>query len=180
LLVGSAATEKGFRSALRGDRVIHVASHGSYNLQNPLFSRIAVGAAVSQSPINDGRLEVHEILGLTTRSPLVFLSGCETAGSGTAAFGGGANEVSLAHAFLIAGAGTVVATRWMIDDATAAQIGGSFYRGLKSGNSPGQALAIAQRQALRNRKNLTWAAYSVFGAPPRNSAGSVRTTSAGM
>jgi CHAT domain-containing protein len=180
LLVGRAATEQRFRSALRADRVIHVASHGSYNLQNPLFSRIAVGTAASQSPEDDGRLEVHEILALTTRSPLVFLSGCETAGSGTAGFGSGADEVSLAHAFLIAGAGTVVATRWMIDDATAAQIGGSFYRELKSGNSPGQALAVAQRQALRNRKNFTWAAYSVFGAPPRNSAGSVRTTSAGL
>jgi CHAT domain-containing protein len=169
-LVGPAATEERFRAALMENRAVHVASHGSHNSQNPLFSRMIVGRERSSAPSNDGRLEVHEILGLTTRAPLVFLSGCETAvgSAGEGAFGQGSQEGSLAHAFLIAGATTVVATLWRIDDASAAGLAESFYTYLRRGSAPDQALALAQRQALAKRKDFTWAAYDVFGARSRN------------
>jgi CHAT domain-containing protein len=178
-LTGAAATEAGFRAALLEGRSVHVASHGSHNSQNPLFSRMIVGRARSAAPANDGRLEVHEILELTTRAPLVFLSGCETAigSEGEGAFARGSEEGSLAHAFLIAGAGNVVATLWRIDDMTAAGVAASFYKQLKAGAPPDKALAVAQRQALTDRRNYTWAAYDVFGSRSRNSATSVRTTS---
>jgi CHAT domain-containing protein len=177
-LIGPAATEERFRAAMLQGRTIHVASHGSHNSQNPLFSRMIVGRARSAARSDDGRLEVHEILELTTHAPLVFLSGCETGigGEGDGGFALGSDEGSLAQAFLIAGASTVVATLWRIDDMSAARLASSFYKQLKAGAAPDKALALAQREALIDRRNYTWAAYDVFGARSRNSAGRIRTT----
>lgn len=164
--IGASATEARFRASLLEGRSLHVASHGSHNSQNPLFSRMIVGRAQSAAPANDGRLEVHEILELTTHAPLVFLSGCETAvgQQGEGAFARESDEGSLADAFLIAGANTVVATLWRIDDTSAARLAASFYRQLKDGARPDKALAVAQRQALVDRRSYNWAAYDVFGS----------------
>jgi hypothetical protein len=78
VLVGSSADETAMRQALGSGAVVHVATHGVLNGVNPLFSRIELVRGRSPSPDNDGRLEVHEVLGLEIHSPLVFLSGCET------------------------------------------------------------------------------------------------------
>jgi len=37
-------------------------------------------------------------------------------------------------------------------------------------------MAEAQRKMIASRTGLTWAAYAVFGARPRNSAGAVRVS----
>src|SRR4029077_11054881 len=135
--LGPASTETAVRMALRSDKAVHVASHGMHNSQNPLFSSMTVGRGVGTAPASDGKLEVHEILALTTRSPLVFLSGCET-GLVSGAEGQiiqGSDESSLAQAFLIAGAQNVVATLWRVDDASAVRVAGSFYRHLRNGLS---------------------------------------------
>jgi CHAT domain-containing protein len=168
LRVGNTATELAVRAALRAGRSIHIASHGTHNSQNPLFSRMIVGRNRGQSSAEDGRLEVHEILGLSTTSPLVFLSGCETAlgSAGQGAFAEGSEEGSLAQAFLIAGAGDVVATLWRVDDAGAVRIAESFYRRLRSGKSTDQALTLSQREAISSERNYTWAAYTISGRGP--------------
>jgi CHAT domain-containing protein len=128
-----------------------------------------VGLDRNGSSSNDGYLEVHEILGLTTTSPLVYLSGCETAlgSSGQNSFASSSDENSIAHAFLVAGAGNVVATLWEVDDAGAVQIADSFYRGIASGQIPEEALARAQREAINARQSYTWAAYAFFGSGAR-------------
>jgi CHAT domain-containing protein len=168
--VGTVSTETGVRTALKSDRTVHIASHGMHNSQNPLFSRMTVGRGVGIAPENDGRLEVHEILSIATRSPLVFLSGCET-GLVSGVEGQimqGSDESSLAQAFLIAGAQNVVATLWRVDDANAVRIADSFYSQLRSGFSPEDALASAQREAIRRRVDYTWAAYTVSGSGKTN------------
>jgi CHAT domain-containing protein len=140
-----------------------------HNSQNPLFSSVTVGRGVGTTPASDGKLEVHEILALTTRSPLVFLSGCET-GLVSGAEGQmiqGSDESSLAQAFLIAGAQNVVATLWRVDDASAVRVADSFYRQLRNGFSPEDALAGAQRDVIRRRGDYTWAAYTVSGTGKR-------------
>jgi CHAT domain-containing protein len=164
--IGSASTEAGVRAALREGASVHVASHGTHNSQNPLFSRMIVGSAQHPTAADDGQLEVHEILGLQTTSRLVFLSGCETGlGSGTeSAFEPGSEEGSLAQAFLIAGAQTVVATLWRVDDAESVDLAKVFYRQVRLGASPAEALAIAQRTSIR-QPGYSWAAYTVSGRP---------------
>lgn len=172
--LGTASTEQAALGGLAAGRPLHIASHGSHNAQNPLFSRMVVSAARRESSASDGLLEVHEILGLSTSSPLVYLSGCETALGQAAdnAFASSSDENSLAESFLIAGARTVVATLWRVDDAGAASIAEGFYTRLRSGGSPEDALAYAQRQALKGAHNFTWASYTIASTRPRSTAAS--------
>ena len=164
--LGTASTEHVALDALSVGRALHIASHGSHNEQSPLFSRMVVAPRSRGSRGDDGLLEVHEILSLSTTSPLVYLSGCETALSPTTdnTFAPSSDENSLAESFLIAGARTVVATLWRVDDAAAADIAEDFYARLRAGASPDDALAHAQRNNLRRSRNFTWASYTIARA----------------
>jgi CHAT domain-containing protein len=180
---GRRGTEARLREALgRGD-IVHAATHGVLNPRNPMFSRIELAAGRGDESRNDGRLEVHELLGLTIRSPLVFLSGCET-GVGPAwatQYARGEDYATLAQAFLYAGARNVVATLWRIEDQGAAVFATEFYRRLGELGSSG-ALAAAQRAMMLRESHSAphyWAPYQIAGAgdptpPQKPSAASVR------
>lgn len=173
--LGADASERELRRALATRAVIHVATHGIVNAQNPMFSRIELALPAVGTPDDDGRLEVHEVLGLDIRSPLVFLSGCET-GAGhewTSDPVRGAGELTLAQAFLAAGADNVVLTLWRIDDAGAASLAGRFYARL-SERSPADALAAAQRDMARDPdygSPYYWAGYVLSGSGRLATAG---------
>jgi CHAT domain-containing protein len=131
-----------------------------------MFSWLETSPGRAGNPADDGRLEVHEILGLRVRSPLVFLSGCETGlGTGSStSFTPGEDFATLARAFLYAGARSVVATLWRVDDQAAAALATRFYRRLDAG--PTAALAIAQRELLADRRYRApfyWAGYTSAG-----------------
>jgi CHAT domain-containing protein/tetratricopeptide (TPR) repeat protein len=167
LLEGDRATESAMRRALSSETTVHIASHGALNYRNPLFSRIELFRKVVGDPADDGRLEVHEILDFPIRSPLVFLSGCET-GVGEAwssGFARGEDYATLASAFLYAGAGSVVATLWRIDDRGAAELAIRFYAHLQD-RTPAEALALAQRDLLLSEsysRPYYWAGYRISG-----------------
>jgi CHAT domain-containing protein len=189
--VGSSATERVLREALAHTGVVHVATHGLYDARSPMFSGIRLAEREMTGPVipsgarsaesrdphpapggvdsdDDGRLETHEVLSMSIRSPLIFLSGCETAlgpAYGTS-FERNDDYVTLAQAFLFAGARNVVATLWRIDDRSAADLAGAFSRALVSA-SPAEALASAQRSLIRSdafRQPYYWAAYVVSGS----------------
>jgi CHAT domain-containing protein len=188
---GPAASEARFWEGLRRRAVIHAATHGVMNFHNPLFSRIEFAAGQSprsgseaewtsgsrgaaeeergQDTKNDGRLEVHELLGANVGSLLVFLSGCETGmGPGwSTGFGRGEEFTTLGQAFLYAGAQNVIGTLWRIDDPGAATFAGRFYRELGLSGHPVEALAYTQRALIRNERYgapFYWAAYRLTGA----------------
>ena len=171
LAIGRRAAEPAVRAALAAGGVVHLATHGELNPRNPMFSRLTAAPAGApgprQEPANDGRLEVHEILGLRVRSPLVFLSGCET-GVGAAwstGFAQGEDFATLARAFLYAGARNVIATLWRVDDDGAAEFAARFYQHFPSAPSA-EALALAQRETLadsRWRAPYYWAGYVLSG-----------------
>ena len=166
-LIGARATEEALRSALSHGGIVHVATHGVMNAWNPMFSRIEVATRPNGGSANDGRLEVHEVLGLTIRSPLVFLSGCETGlgASWSTSFDRGEDYATLAQAFLYAGARNVVSTLWRVADESAAEFAEYFYDGLGSLQAV-DALAAAQRRMLadpRYRAPYFWASYQMSG-----------------
>jgi CHAT domain-containing protein len=166
--LGTEATKRNLQRALQSGDIVHIATHARMNPRNPLFSAIKVSSGTGQPTAADARLEVHELLGMHVRSPLVFLSGCETAlgGSWSTTFDEGEDYTTLAQALLYAGARNVVATLWRIDDAGAAAFASRFYPALGSGDV-GEALARAQREMLgdtRYRSPYYWAAYEVSGA----------------
>lgn len=162
---GADATESRVREALAGAGVVHIASHSEFNPTNPMFSTITLFAASRGTSADDGRLDVSEILRMSSDAMLVFLSGCETAvgPSGTDALAG-VDHASLAQALLFSGARNVVATLWRIRDDPAARLAARFYWHLRS-TSPVEALALAQRDLLgRHDGSYDWAAYEILGA----------------
>jgi CHAT domain-containing protein len=172
VLTGPDATEGALRRGLQDASLVHVATHGQLNAYSPMFSHVALAAGRRGDRSDDGRLEVHELLGLRVRSSLVFLSGCET-GTGNAwatAFSPGEDFTTLAQAFLYAGAGSVVATLWRIEDDAAAAFAERFYSSLRQSSAP-EALAEAQRAMIRHSRYASpfdWAAYTVSGHDARH------------
>ena len=164
-IVGPQATETRFKNTAGNYDVIHFATHGFFNRANPLFS----GVQLEPDAQNDGRLEVYEILGLHLRAHLVTLSACETAlGSGYFTdIPAGDEFVGLTRAFLSAGASTVVASLWEVNDSSTAGLMRSFYLELPE-SSPSLSLAMAQRSMLHgdsaHRHPFYWAAFISVGS----------------
>lgn len=167
-MLGEDAREAEVREALSSGRIVHFAGHAELVPENPLFSWLKLAPGTPGTD-EDGRLEVHEVFGITIRAPLVFLSGCET-GLGRAwanRFIQGEDYATLSQAFLHAGARSVAATLWRVEDDGAAGFATEFYRAL-AGGAPTAAGALAQAQrALMATKRFAspyyWAGYRVTG-----------------
>lgn len=167
-LIGDAATEAAFRAQAPGARLIHIAAHGQLNTASPLFSRLFLAPDPASSR-DDGALEVHEVYGFDLRrADMVTLSACRTQlGSRS----DGDDIVGLSRAFIYAGAPTVVASLWSVDDEATAALMAAFYAHLKDGMGKAQALAAAQAD-LRNdaahpgwAHPFYWAAFVLTGDP---------------
>jgi CHAT domain-containing protein/tetratricopeptide (TPR) repeat protein len=165
--VGGSATEQAVRAALGERGIVHVATHGLLDSRNPMFTRIELAGTPAGNPADDGRLEVHELLGVSIRSRLVFLSGCET--SVTEAWLDdavrGTDYTTLAQSLLYAGAENVIGTLWRVDDAGAAAFAERFYTPLARLGIAG-SLASATRDMLgtsRFAHPYYWAGYVLTG-----------------
>jgi CHAT domain-containing protein/Tfp pilus assembly protein PilF len=164
VLIGASATEDAFRREGPTRRVLHLASYGVLNKQNPLFSFVELAPGGT----NDGRLEVHEVLGLSFAADLVVLSACQTAlGSGALTdVPAGDDWIGLTRAFLHAGAASVVATLWPVDDWATAALMEQFYTVSDAPANPAGALAGAQRAILAaptTAHPFYWAGFVAVG-----------------
>ncbi len=164
VLTGGAATESAFRRLTPSRRVLHLATYGVLNKQNPLFSFVQL----ARDGAEDGRLEVHEVFGLHLAADLVVLSACQTGlGSGALAdVPAGDDWVGLTRAFLHAGARHVVATLWAVDDWATAALMERFYGAGDVAAEPARALAEAQRSLLvvpATAHPFYWAGFVTVG-----------------
>jgi CHAT domain-containing protein/tetratricopeptide (TPR) repeat protein len=146
VLTGNDASEEVFRRHAPTSRVLHLATYGILNKRNPLFSYVDLAPGGER----DGRLEVHEVFGLTLAADLVVLSACQTGlGSGALAdVPAGDDWVGLSRAFLSAGAAHVVATLWPVQDRATADLMERFYERFTAGADATASLAAAQRTLL--------------------------------
>ena len=139
--IGTAATETRARR-IDSRRILHFAGHAVADPVEPLSSYISLAA----DPHNDGQLELWEIMAdLSLDGGLVVLSACETALGPSFA---GEGLFGLAKGFAFAGADTVMASLWAIDDASTMHLTEAFYRDLAAGRPPAEALSRAQRAML--------------------------------
>ena len=135
--------------------LVHFASHAHYRRDRPTESDIQ---------LSDGPLRLKELnrMSLAEHS-LVTLSCCQ----GGAAAGQGLEEpVTLATGFSAAGAETVVANLWKVDDEVARMFFGQFYGELARGSSPGDSFRSAQTQCRRRYpKTRDWGGFFLLGNP---------------
>ena len=108
-----------------------------------------------------------EVEAMRLRAELVVLSACETARGDTGP--GGRNtdaSIGLVRAFRMAGAARVLASHWVVDDATTAGFMATLYARWRASGRLSTALRDAQRE-LRERcppPPGTGPAFSLHGA----------------
>jgi CHAT domain-containing protein len=161
-------------------KVIHLATHGIVNGDDPLNSFLALGRTGDQ-PGSDGRLTVGEVYGLDLHADLVVLSACRS-GTGRISSDGVAG---LSRAFFYAGTASLVSTLWDVADHPAAELVTDFYRllGPASGSSKSSALRSAQLRLLASLRKgqlrvdtpfgklalpedpILWAGFVLMGEP---------------
>jgi CHAT domain-containing protein len=140
-------------------RVIHFATHGLISQQKPARSALVL----APGEYEDGFLQVREIYELKLESDLVVLSACQSA-RGQILAGDGIR--GLAQAFLHAGARSVVASLWDVNDAGTALFMDAFYRHLADQKSKAETLRAAKIEMLRQSPTSSpryWAAFILIG-----------------
>jgi CHAT domain-containing protein len=111
----------------------------------------------------DGFLQAREIFRLELDSDLVVLSACQTARGQILA---GEGVQGLAQAFFHAGARSVVASLWNVNDERTATFMEAFYRHLADGQSKASALRAAKLDLLRDGSTSApryWAPFILIG-----------------
>ncbi|MCP3961402.1 MAG: CHAT domain-containing protein [bacterium] len=154
LLLGEDASAEELRRHGARARYLHIATHGLFRRDNPMFSAIQLGAT---------RLSLFDLYDLRLAAELVVLSGC---GTGLGAVLGGEELVGLTRGLLYAGAQSVVVTLWDVHDASAAVFMRRFWQHLTAGSGRAQAL----RQAMWDLRDTYpspyhWAPFIMVGKP---------------
>jgi CHAT domain-containing protein/tetratricopeptide (TPR) repeat protein len=153
LFVGARASIDTLRRYGRQGRMIHLACHGIFRSDNPMFSSIKLA---------DGWLNIYDLYDLRLDASLVTLSGCQT-GVGKVQRGGD-ELVGLVRGFLHAGVRSLLVSLWNVHDESAALIMERFYRNLKAGHSRGGALQKAMLETKRERAHpYYWAPFVLVG-----------------
>jgi CHAT domain-containing protein/tetratricopeptide (TPR) repeat protein len=147
------ATLERFRQLAVSHQVLHLATHGDFRPDNPLFSGLSLA---------DGWLTTLDVFNMRLKASLVTLSGCQT---GRSVVGGGDELLGLMRSFLSAGATSLVATLWAVEDRSSARLMEAFYRGLASGATKGAALRGAQLELRRGVGENAGFSHPYFWAP---------------
>lgn len=163
LYFGSEASKKQFQGKAAKYQVLHLATHGKANQAAGEFSYLAF--SINPTIGKNELLTVAEIYNLPINADLVILSACET-GIGEQQKGEGV--ISLARAFAYAGAKSIVASLWSVNDQSTMQIMDHFYGELKAGKAKNIALASAKRNYLAQNPGkqahpFFWAAFIGLG-----------------
>ncbi|MBZ0114133.1 MAG: CHAT domain-containing protein [Thermoanaerobaculia bacterium] len=167
VLLGSSATEEAARALAIDTGVLHFATHALIDPRSPLDSALVLAPSIDHHGRRyDGLLQAWEVLQeLDLEASLVTLSACS---SGTGQVYLDEGVLGLTRAFQIAGAQTVLASLWPVEDSATARLMEEFYRRARAGASYDEALGKAQR-SLRREAATThpyyWAGFQLYGAP---------------
>ena len=149
-----AAALRNFREHAASKKIIHLATHGRYREDAPLFSSLLLA---------DGELTGHELFNMELQASLVTLSACD---SGLGAIGGGDEMMGLSRACLYAGASSLALSLWRVNDAASSLLMKEFYSKLLNGYGKAAALRQAQLTLLHNvqyQHPFYWAPFILIG-----------------
>jgi len=153
-LTGSRATSENLMRAAPNAGYLHLASHGYFRRDNPMFSFLRLA---------DSNLNFYSLLDLKLNAEMVTLSACHT----------GVNKIfpgdelhGLMRGFLHAGAPSLVASLWATSDASTAELMKHMYSQISAGASKRAALRTAQL-AVKDEYGhpYYWAPFILMGNP---------------
>ncbi|MGQ9620401.1 MAG: CHAT domain-containing protein, partial [Bacteroidales bacterium] len=163
LFIDNQATEEAYRTEAGKFDIVHLAMHTIVDGASSFNSGM-----IFYPPANSDEdlfLRTYEIYGIPLSAKMVVLSSCYT-GSGKLYAGEGV--LSLARAFIISGARSVVMSLWEIDDMTGTEIIKSYYKNLKSGLRKSTALKKARldyinKSDMRLSHPYYWSTLIIYG-----------------
>ncbi len=167
LLHGEKASEAAVRREIADKRWVHLATHGIVDeRKDALFAALALAPPTAGAPRSDddGLLELLEIYELELDCDLAVLSACRSNAGRLVTSEG---VFALSRGFLVAGARSVVASQWSVDDASTADLVGELFSRIASARRDGRSpdVTIALRDAkLTLRRDPRWA-HPFFWAP---------------
>ena len=160
LIKGPDAFESSIKTIdLKTYSILHFATHAQAAEHRDQSPALLLGTGDERE---DGRLNPREIAGLDLTDQIVVLASCESARGDLIR---GEGIMSLARAFFVARARTVVASRKELNDQESARLFDSFYEQLSRGLSVGEALSFAQRERMKYDETPSegWGALVLLG-----------------
>ena len=152
LHLGEYATSSLLREKGPESGLLHIATHGVYRQDNPMFSGIRLG---------DGYLNLYDLYQMKLNARLVTLSGCATGMNFVAA---GDELLGLQRGLFCAGATTLLLSLWDVHDESTAQLMGHFYRRYIEGHGMAKSLQHAMRELRQTRPHpFFWAPFVLVG-----------------
>jgi CHAT domain-containing protein len=131
---------------------LHIATHGTYRQDNPMFSGIKLG---------DGYLNLYDLYQMRLGAKLVTLSGCATGMNFVAA---GDELLGLQRGLFCAGATSLVLSLWNVQDDSTAELMKEFYKGyVHSGDMAASLRAAMQQLRTRHPHPYFWAPFVLVG-----------------
>jgi CHAT domain-containing protein len=148
--------------ALRRYRYVLFATHA---VLPDASEGISQPALVLAHPDRDGLLTMSDVFQLSLNADFVSLSACNT-GVGLRRVDEGIG--GLTRAFLFAGTPAVSVTLWNVDDSAAPTLSGAFFKNMREGAAPDEALRQAKLAMIhspnpRLRHPFAWAPSVIFG-----------------
>ncbi len=132
--------------------VLHIATHGVYRQDNPMFSGIRLG---------DGYLNLYDLYQMRLSANLVTLSGCATGMNFVAA---GDELLGLQRGLFCAGASRLLLSLWDVHDESTALLMQHFYREFARTGQVTSALQHAMQELRqRNPHPYFWAPFVLIG-----------------
>ncbi|MEO3809097.1 CHAT domain-containing tetratricopeptide repeat protein [Sphaerisporangium sp. B11E5] len=133
VLGDGAATVTAVLKAIDGSLLAHIAAHGTFRADSPMFSALRM---------DDGRLTVHDLERLGRAPYRIVLSACD---SGWLEPVGADELLGLAAALLPLGTAGIAASLVPVDDEAAAALSVALHDGLRAGLGTAEALRDARR-----------------------------------
>ncbi len=147
MLAGASATAAAVLAAMERSDLVHLAAHGSFRADSPLFSSVLLA---------DGPLTVYDLERLRRAPAVVVLSACEAA---VAAVHDGDELLGTAAALLALGVRAVIAPLMPVPDAATTEVMVALHHRLRAGERPAEALA----HAAEGRDRAATAAFVCIG-----------------
>jgi len=162
VLAGDNATKPKLLAAWARAGTLYIVGHVLRDPEAPYLVLLPLNGERAGDGIEESCLEIRDVTEADlTGCNLVVLSGCST---GLQITGRNAASVSLAQAFLDAGARIVVHTFWDVEDNSASEIMSEFLTERSSGKTAVEALCGARRRAMAEygaNHPSYWASYGV-------------------
>ncbi|MEJ6483808.1 CHAT domain-containing protein [Nostoc punctiforme UO1] len=147
-LLNEAFDFRALRDHLAGNKILHIATHGKFEAGRPENSFLLSGTGEKLTIEN-----IQNLQNYMKDTHLVVLSACETALGGVDT--DGIEMSGISFYFLSNGAKAVIASLWLVNDASTSQLMQQFYQNLSTGKMT-KTEALRQAQiAMITGKNLS-------------------------